>query len=149
MENQINEAVVKVEQAQPQTSTDIAIFTEETESSIFASFDMSTPEGEKLALKCIAPPDVRLTDYLGMPFTIAELYAENVTFTADGGNRKGVRLILIDTEGTIYQTASTGIINSAVRILKIKRGNIRGTRVKVISSTTSKGFKTYSLVVAD
>lgn len=149
MTEQINEAVVKAEEVQPQPATDIAIFTEEPDTSIFASFDMSTPEGEKLALKCIAPPDVRLTDYLGMPFTIAELYAENVTFTADGGNRKGVRLILIDTEGTIYQTASTGIINSAVRILKIKRGNIRGTRVKVISSTTSKGFKTYSLVVAD
>lgn len=130
-----------------QTETANQIFSQSEENQPFATFDMSTEEGQKLALSCVTIADIKLTDYIDQPITIAHVYAENAEFSQDDNTtRKGVRCVIIDTNGTTYATASKSIANALARFIKIRQGNISGLKVKVVTTSTRKGYKAYTLV---
>lgn len=116
----------------------------------FSSFDMSTEEGQKKAIKCVAQADIRLTDFLDNPLVIDDFFAQPIQVKDDDGyNQQAVRLVIIDKNGTTYATTSSSIANALRQFYNIKGGNIKGLKVKVITVPTRGGFKAYTLVPAD
>lgn len=116
----------------------------------FSSFDMTTEEGQKKAIKCVAQADIRLTDFLDNQIVIEDFFAQPIRLKDDDGyDRAAVRLVIIDQNGTTYATSSSSIANALRQFYIIKEGNIKGLKVKVITVPTRSGFKAYTLVPAD
>lgn len=116
----------------------------------FATFPTDTPEGENKALKASAPANFNLTSLVnGDPITIEHIFLEEVNFVNDQGEpESGIRTVIIDPDGKTYQTSSNSIINSLRRIMQIKAGKIKGTKVRVSTVTTKKGYRAFILIPA-
>lgn len=116
----------------------------------FASFPTDEPAGEVKALRAMAPAQFNLTDMVNKDaITIEDVFMEEVTFENEVGEmERGIRTVIFDEMGRTYQTSSNSIVNSLRRIIQIKKGNLKGLKVKVSTVQTKRGYRAFILIPA-
>lgn len=81
-----------------------------------------TTEEEKIILfNAINSPDKALLECVNLEIEIRDIYAETIEFiNRDTGEpTPGIRIVLISSDGTAYQTCSKGVFSAISKLLKI------------------------------
>lgn len=87
----------------------------------YCSFTPKTPEERKTLFTAMNNPMKKLDECINMPINVKDVYAETVDFVDEntGVIAKGIRIVLIDTDGVSYGCCSTGIFNSLKKLFQV------------------------------
>ena len=108
-------------------------------------------DAEKLKLfKAINDTDMRLSDVVNTTIMLKDIYAEQVDFADEetGEITPGVRIVLVDENGTSYGCASQGVFNAINKLISIFGEPTWETPIPVKVKEIKKGKKSLYTLTA-
>lgn len=138
---------------EPVASVDVMELLQNPSANFFTSLKAETRKDKIKLYNAINKEDHKLGDMINTVIEVVDVVAHEVVLEDENGvPRKCVRMILVDSEGNTYSSVAEGIISSMTKIFAIvgmPSWADEPVRMKCVSVTTRKGFKTNVLELVD
>ena len=117
MENVQETAVAVMENTRKEVALDLV----GEQKSSFTSLKNETNEEKQIMYKAMSNPDKRLGDCINQVIFAKDLFMEEVNMTNEetGEVTTCPRIVIIDKDGTSYQSVSFGIFNALKRVISV------------------------------